>query len=146
MMGPLVNSIDAAEVYSPLRIVKMASDMGFRAGWGVDLTPQNDDGRCWYSTGFEMRNMAVRKVLRDKPVLLIDSPVCTVHRVMRHTNHARMPEEVVQHRSNRARVHLEFRAKVYNIQLSAGMHFLHEHPEVASSWQERCVQTMLCGA
>ena len=37
-------------------------------------------------------------------------------------------------------MHLAFAMELYEIQVKAGRHFLHEHPAGASSWRERCVQ------
>ena len=82
-------------------------------------------------------------VLTDEPVLLIGSPMCTIHSVMNNINHARMPTEVVRQRFEHARRHLEFATKLYKIQAQEGRYFLHEHLESVSSWQERCVQEVL---
>ena len=79
MMEILLNNMQAAEVYSPPRVAKMASNVGFRAGWSLDLTIQDEDGRYWGFTEPEMRNRAVRKVLQDRPVLFIGRPRCTVY-------------------------------------------------------------------
>lgn len=87
-----------------------------------------------------MRNRAARRVLTDKPILLIGSPMRTIHSVMNQANHARMPVEVVRQRFEYARRHLEFATKLYKIQTQEGRYFLHEHPESASSWQEKSVR------
>ena len=39
----------------------------------------------------------------------------------------------------RARVHLEFCSKLYQIQIREGRYFLHEHPMTAESWKEPCI-------
>ena len=143
MMGMLIDEIQVVEVYSPSRVAKMASDMGLRAGWSLDLTTQDTDGRYRDFNDPEMRNRAARKVLQDRPVFLIGSPMCTVYSTMNYINHARMPKEVVQQRFERARTHIEICVKLYNLQWTAGGYLIHEHPESASSWQERCIQRML---
>lgn len=66
------------------------------------------DSKHWDFIDPEMRNRAARKVLQDRPVLLIGSPMCTVYSAMNHINHARMPKEVVEQRFKGARIHLEF--------------------------------------
>ena len=45
-------------------------------------------------------------------------------------------------RSIEARIHLDFCAEVYNLQLRGGRHFLHEHPAGATSWKEASVQLL----
>ena len=121
----------------------MTRDMGLRSGWSLDLTTQDVDGKYWGFTKLEMRNRAVRKLMSDKPILLIGSPTCIVYSVMNNVNHARVPDEVVRQRSREARVHLEFCAKFYHLQREAGRYLLHEHLESASSWQEDCINDML---
>ena len=39
----------------------------------------------------------------------------------------------------KAKIHLEFVCRLYQMQISEGRWFLHEHPAGASSWMERCV-------
>ena len=143
MMSMLVDNTQVAEIYSPPRVAKIAKSMGLRAGWSLDLTTQDEDGRNWDFTGSVKRNRAAREVLQHKPLLLVGSPVCIVHSVVNHANHARMPEEVVKQRSKEARLHIEFWLKLYNLQREDGRCFLHEHPESASPWQEECIPKLL---
>jgi len=37
-------------------------------------------------------------------------------------------------------LHLEFVCELYRDQVAAGRYFLHEHPETATSWDERCMK------
>ena len=143
MMSLLINNIEVAEIYSLPRITKMARSMGFRAGWSLDLTTQDDDGRYWGFTDPVMTNRAASKVLQDKPMLLIGGPMCIVYSVMNNVNHARMFAEIVKQRFVEARKHLEFCTKLYNFQRDAGRSFVHEHPESAYSWQEECTMKLM---
>ena len=113
MLSMLVASMDVAELLQPPRVTKMASTMGLRVGWGVDLTTNDTDGRAWNINVPEMRNRVARKVLNDKPMLSIGSPMCTIDSVTDDANHSRMPTEVVQARFDHARKHSEFAAKFY---------------------------------
>ena len=66
-----------------------------RAGWSLDLTTKDENGRSWDFNKFEMRNAAVREVLKDRPTLRIGSPICTPFSVMNNINYTFMsPEEV----------------------------------------------------
>ena len=49
----------------------------------------------------------------------------------------------VQQRLAYGRRHLEFCMKLYELQWREGRYFLHEHPQVASSWNETCVKRLL---
>ena len=98
------------------------------------------DGRAWGSNVVEMRKRAPPRVPADKPRLLIGSQTCTTHSVMNQINHAHMAPEVIQARFADARGHLEFAAKVYKLQAQGGRHVLHEHPEIAPSWQEKRIR------
>ena len=100
--------MEVAEVYSPPRVTNMARQMGLRAGWALDLTTQDEDGREWDFNQFEMRNRAVRKVLRDQPLLFIGSPICTQFSQMNNINYRRMEPLEVQRRLEYGRKHLEF--------------------------------------
>lgn len=143
MMKNMINELDVAEVYSPPRVVEMARRMGIRAGWSLDITTTDDDGNAWDFNKLAMRNKAVRKVLCDKPKLLIGSPICTPFSQMNNINHARMSEEEIKQRMDYGRKHLEFCLKLYDIQWREGRYFLHEHPQNAKSWQERKVKKFM---
>ena len=47
MMMNMIASMDVAEFYSPPRVAEMAAKTGLRAGWGMDLTTCDHDGRAW---------------------------------------------------------------------------------------------------
>ena len=143
MLQTLIAAMDVAEFYSPPRITEMAAKMGLRAGWSLDLTTNDEDGRAWDFNVPEMRNRAARKVLTDKPLLLIGNPMCTIYSCMNNINHARMAPEIVKARFDYARKHLAFAAALYKIQIQEGRYFLHEHPESASSWYEKCIKEVM---
>eukprot|EP00969_Alexandrium_andersonii_P315295 13929658-Alexandrium_andersonii.AAC.1 len=54
-----------------------------------------------------------------------------------------MDPAVVAERKQKAKVHLEFMAKVYRSQLERGARFLHEHPMTAGSWGEDCAKRLM---
>ena len=69
--------MDIAEVYSPDRLTIVAKTHGLHAGWAMGITTTDEHGRPWDFDCAHMRNLATRKVLEDKPMLLIGSPMCT---------------------------------------------------------------------
>lgn len=90
-----------------------------------------------------MRNRAVRKLLRDKPVVLVGSPTCGPFSVMNCINYGRMDKTEVAQRLEHVRRHLKFCAKLYKMQIDGGRYFLHEHLQSATSWGEDCIKKLL---
>ena len=143
MLSMLTEQMEVAEVYSPPRVVEMANRMGMRGGWSLDVTTCDTDGMPWDFNNAIMRNRAVRKLLNDKPMVPIGSPMCTEYNAMNRFNHNRMAPEAVEQRIADARKHLEFHVKLYEIQWRNGRYFLHEHPDGAGSWQENAIKNLM---
>ena len=139
----LLCHMDMAEIYSPPRVATMAKKLVLRVGWSFDLTICDSDGKEWDFNSAEMRNRAARKVLRDKPIVLIGSPMCGPFGAMININYCRMDPVEVQQRLAYGRKHLRFRAQFYRMQVEHGRYFLHEHPEFATSWQDSCIKDLL---
>ena len=91
----------------------------------------------------EMRNRAARRIFKDKPLLLIGSPMCTVFSSMNVINHSKMSPEEVKARYAYARQHLKFSTQFYKMQIEVGRYFLHEHSHSATAWQEDCIRKIL---
>ena len=136
-----------SEIYSPPRVTRaarMLPHLGITPGFALDLTVDDDDGKPWDFDQPEKRNKAVRKLLLEKPDLLVGSPECTDFRPRQRLNKAKAanPEEYVEARRRGVR-HLEFVCKLYKLQHEAGRLFLHEHPRQADSWEEACILRVL---
>ena len=58
-------------------------------------------------------------------------------------NFSRMDPEKLRRKKFEAKVLLDFAMEIYEVQLQGGRHFLHEHPESASSWKTEEVQRLL---
>ena len=129
MTKMLRSRMDVAEVYSPPRVAAMAARMGLRQGWSFNLT--------------ETRNRAVRRVLTDRPLVLVGSPMCWPFSAMNSINYSRMDPTEVAQRIEHGRKHFQFCAKLYRMQVEGGRYFLHEHPQAATSWREPCMQKLL---
>ena len=118
MFKHLLAKMEMAAVHSPSRAINMARRMGLRAGWALAITTKDDDGREWDFNQLEMRDRAIRKLLCDKPLLFIFSPMCTAFSQLNNINHCRMGPSEVQRRMEYGRRHLEFCMTLYNTQWS----------------------------
>ena len=82
-------------------------------------------------------------VEKQKPLILVGSPMCTAFCAGPKLNQQRRDPEVVERELRKATMHMEFVCKLHKAQVEAGMYFLHEHPATASSWGLKCVQEVL---
>ena len=101
-------NVEIVKVYSLSRVTRMAEQMGLRSGWALDLTTCDDDGRPWDFDELEMRNRAVRKLLKSEPTLLIGSPMCTAFSQLNQITFSKMDPMEVKRRKEYGRRHLEF--------------------------------------
>lgn len=143
MLRRFIAKIEVAEVYSPPRVIAMAKRMGMKAGWASDVTTKDQDVRAWDFNQLEMRNRAVRKLLRDEPTLFIGSQMCTAFSKFSNINYKDMSQEEVGQRVKLGRKHLEFCTKVYEMRWRAARSFIHEHLAEARPWDEQCIKRML---
>ena len=113
------SAVDVAEIYSPPRVGGEAARFGLKAGEAMDLITGWDFDRL------EDRERAEEYVRREKPFILIGSPMCTMFSQLQTltpwTNEKQMAYE-------KARRHLQFVMPLYSLQIEAGRLFLHEHP------------------
>ena len=71
-------------------------------------------------------------------------PPCTAFsRLNTNWNFPKMPPELVKAKLAEGRRHLHFVVGLYHLQLSQGRHFLHEHPDGATSWKDPWVLRLL---
>ena len=144
--GALKNLV--AEIYSAPRVtraLKMLPAMGLTAGFALDLTSSDVDGRVWDFTMAEMRERARQRVAEEKPVVLIGSPSCTPYTTWQRLNAVRhgWPEGEEERRRVAGDVHLRFVAELYKMQLDGGRYFLHENPDQATSWNRAPLEDLL---
>ena len=130
------------ELYSPPRVTLEGKGLGIE-GITFDLQAGRD-GKSWDFRRADDRARARRIIKEEKPYLVIGSPPCTDFNLRNiNFNFPKMTEAERQRRRTEARVHLDFAAEIYQTQLRAGRHFLHEHPETATSWKEESIAKLL---
>ena len=135
---------DVSEIYSPPRIVEMAREFGLKAGFSLDLSCPEPNGYVWDFSKKECRKRARKKVNTEKPYMLIGSPHCGPWSSLQNLNMT-TPEgrAKVEDMRKKEKVHLKFCVELYRHQMDCGRYFLHEHPQTAVSWKERCMVELM---
>ena len=108
-------------------------------GYAFDLTTVDENGVPWDFDVPERREEAKRRIMEQKPMLLVGSPMCTAFSTWQYLNAAKADPEKVKQAYTRAMIHLQFSCEMYELQVAGGRYFLHEHPDKAMSWKEWCV-------
>ena len=104
----------------------MLPKLGITPGFALDLTVNDENGQPWDFDDSRQRNRATRKVLVEKPDLLVGSPMCVEFSAWQRLNKAKSPTpEEYDERRRKAVRHLEFVCKLYRLQSEAGRLFLH---------------------
>ncbi len=123
-----------AEVYSPPRITRMAKQMGLSTAWALDLTENDpDDGQPWDLSKPEKRKKAMQLQDRDKPLMVIASPMCGPFSTLQNLNLKKVDPEERRKAIAEAILHLRFTAILCNRQARDGRLFMAEHPVGAAS-------------
>ena len=130
-----------AEIYSQPRVCQEASTQRFgdvilRPGWSLDLTTKDPvTGRPWNLADKQIQ-ARVKKLVRDtEPFCIVGSPPCTAFSPLQELSRAKRDPRVMQRELREARVHIQFCLEVYEMQLRAKRHFVHEHPRGSKAWQ-----------
>ena len=115
MMQLVAEEIDVAEIYSPPRVAKRAEELGLKAGWSLDLINHDSDGRAWDFSKPDMRARAINKIRKDKPLLIVGSPMCKDWSPMMNFNWEKLGVAGRERRLKEARKHLRFCVKKYKL-------------------------------
>ena len=135
--------VDVGEIYSPPRVCAMADEMGLRKGFSLDFTTRRANGQRWDFSLPSCRREAMKLINELRPYCVIGSPPCTAWSNLQNLNKCRPGgAQKVEEAQQRAKIHLDFSAKVYRAQMRAGRYFIHEHPQSASSWKVASIQEL----
>ena len=133
--GNDVDGVDVGEAYSLERVVAAARKQGLDVGDGISKDLTNG----WDFSKPDHRNLAARRIMKEKPFVLIISVMCGPWSSMMNANWKKIDTAKVEQMMKDARMHLEFACKPAMIQHCGGRYFVHEHPECARSWREPMV-------
>ena len=92
----------------------------------------------------EMRNRAVRKILNEKPLVLVTSLVCANWISENDASFLKRGIEEKRRRVDQSAMHLNFVCNLHMLQHQAGRYFIHEQPRSATSWEASCVREVQC--
>ncbi len=136
------------EIYSPPRVTAEIRRQRHRyllPGFAFDLTTvDHDDGEPWDFTRKDKREKARALLRRQRPLLLIGSPMCTAFSTWQYLNARKYKDPNAKLKAKiQAQLHMHFVVSLHCEQLEAGRYFLHEHPRWATSWNLPDVEGML---
>ena len=107
---------------------------GLRA---LDPRTHKKDGTPWDFNLAADRQEALMLIDTTQPTWVIGSPPCTPFSKLNvNLNFPKMAPEIVREKIKEGIRHLHFVISIYRKQLNAARHFLHEHPQDASSWDD----------
>ena len=132
--------IDISEVYSPPRVAKVATRRKLKAGTSFDITTCDENGIPWDLLKPEIQEKCRKRIIKEKPKLLIGSVMCRDWSQIMNINWDRMEPEEIERRMKEAQIHLEFVCSLYKLQHDAGRYFAHEHPQTARSWEQDIIK------
>ena len=98
----------------------------------MDLTVADHDGRRWDFDEKEMRDRARKKVIEERPMLVVGSSMSTAFSAWQRINNKIRCPVTVAAELKRAKEHLTFCVELYRLQARGGRYFLHEHPAHAT--------------
>ena len=128
------------EVYGCGNIVNAANhilrNLNVSGLCAFDLRTAKHSGEAWDFSKKSDRVQALNYVKERKPTWIVGSPPCTAFSRLQGLNFPRMDPDRVARTMKEAKAHLHFVISLYHIQLAEGRHFLHEHPQGATSWKD----------
>ena len=127
------------EIYSPPRITEEVRRSGGRhlvPGIAFDITVNDpDDDQPWDFNIAAKRAKAREIIRRQRPYMLIGSPMCTAFSTWQFLNTSKAKDPAARRRAlAQATMHMKFVVELYEEQIQGGRYFLHEHPRYATSW------------
>ena len=114
----------------------MATKLCMKPRWSLDLTCNDEhDDEPWDFNKADKRSRAMQKLTKDKPFVLIASPMCMAFcRLQELFNCPSRKTEEVEELVSKAMEHLKFAIQMCMMQHEAGRLFIFEHPCTATAW------------
>ena len=136
-----LNACEATAILNPSKFASCATRLGLREGFAVDLTTARANGTMW-DLSLEDDKAELRRVQnREQPELLVGSPPSDEFSSLLNT--CVEAREVSKLRTEKIEPQIRACVQSYKLQMEMRKHFVHEHPEVSSSWQMPEVQSLI---
>ena len=111
-----------SEIYSPPRVTaaaKVLPSLVCTPGFAMDLTTKDENGVPWDFDIPEQRRRARERVERERPMLLIGSPMCTAFNAWQRIHNMKRDPEVVRREYLKAMIHIRFTMELYEMRRGA---------------------------
>ena len=131
---------DVVEVYSRPRLCQEASSQKFsgvtmRPGWSLDFTmPDPTTGEQWDLADVKVQSRVVKLIKESDLFCIVGSPPCTPFSRLQELNKGKRCPKIVRAEFGAGRRHIQFCLRLYEMQMSRGKHFAHEHPSTSTAW------------
>ena len=119
---------------------KVAGDGYLGLDESMDITTVKEQGVQCEFANVEMRNQACRKIVAEKPFLLIEAHPCANGRPKSNVSWSRVTQREKDYELRGARVHMQFVCRMYKLQHDEGRYFLHEHCQSDLPWRKDRVE------
>ena len=117
---------------------KVVGDRFLGLDESVDITTVNEQGLQWDCTDVEMRKQAFRKIVAEKPFLLVGAHPCDSWRPKSNASWSRMTQSEKDDELHKYTCSLF--SRMYKLQHEEGRYFLHEHCQSELPWRKDCVE------
>ena len=135
---------DESELHPSPGISEWAKRLGLREGWALDLTGVDpEDGQAWDLSKRDKQEKVRAMLRRDKPFILVASPMCGPSIIAQGPSCAEMSDEEVKAKIRDGLLHLQLAMEMCEEQRREGRFFLFEHPNGASSRQAQAARRII---
>ena len=97
-------------------------------------TTDPSTGMPWDLSDTRVQRKVKQLIKETEPFCVVGSPPCTAFSPLQELSRKKRDPQVVAGEFRRARAHIIFCLEVYNMQIKARRHFVHEHPRNSKAW------------
>ena len=133
--------VEITAILNASKFASCATSLGLREGFAVDLTTARANGTMW-DLSFGGDKAELRRVQnREQPELLVGSPPSDECSSLLYTCAEAL--EISKLKTEKIEPQIRACVQSYKLQTEMRKQFVHEHPEVSSSWEMLEVQSLI---
>ena len=125
-------SVDITRANSSLPMAKMAATLGYKSGFVLGLTTEDENSKKWDLSDLKTQNEIELRLRDESPWLLALSLLSTVFATSRSLNSTRQNDKLMERRKVTA--HISFAVKLCVMQSKSGRNFMIEQPVGTRAW------------